>query len=39
MVSATMPHSRHPENMKTASDAVILAGDACPDKVGIYLVL
>jgi hypothetical protein len=29
---------RHPETMKTCSDAVILAIGASPDKVGIYLV-
>ena len=37
-VTVAMAFLRHPETMKTCSDAVILAIDASPDKVGIYLV-
>jgi hypothetical protein len=37
-VTVAMPLLRHPETMKTCSDAVILAIDASPDKVGFYLV-
>jgi hypothetical protein len=38
MVSVVMRHSPHPETMKTGSSWVILATDASPGKVGIYLV-